>query len=70
MSEPADIVMFIHKPEEMQGVEHADQPVDYVAEIIFASIFEQSTVISSFIPLKKSELSILKKIITVEGSGF
>lgn len=36
IEQDADIVMFIHKPEEMQGVEHADQPVDYVAEIIFA----------------------------------
>ena len=36
IEQDADIVMFIHKPEEMKGVEHADQPVDYIAEIIFA----------------------------------
>ena len=36
IEQDADIVMFIHKPEEMQGVEHKDQPVDYIAEIIFA----------------------------------
>ncbi len=36
IEQDADIVMFIHKPEEMQGVEQKDKAIDYVAEIIFA----------------------------------
>ncbi len=36
IEQDADIVMFIHKPEEMQGVEREGEASDYIAEIIFA----------------------------------
>ncbi len=36
IEQDADIVMFIHKPEEMKGVEREDASSDYTAEIIFA----------------------------------
>ena len=36
IEQDADIVMFIHKPEEMKGVEREGASSDYTAEIIFA----------------------------------
>ena len=36
IEQDADIVMFIHKPEEMKGVEREGEVSDYITEIIFA----------------------------------
>ena len=58
IEQDADIVMFIHKPEEMQGVEHKDQAVDYVAEIIFAKN-RSGKIGSVFIGWKGSRVSFV-----------
>ena len=58
IEQDADIVMFIHKPEEMQGVEHKDQAIDYVAEIIFAK-HRSGKIGSVFIGWKGSRVSFV-----------
>ena len=58
IEQDADIVMFIHKPEEMQGVEHKDQAIDYVAEIIFAKN-RSGKIGSVFIGWKGSRVSFV-----------
>lgn len=58
IEQDADIVMFIHKPEEMQGVEQKDQPIDFVAEIIFAK-HRSGKIGSVFIGWKGSRVSFV-----------
>lgn len=58
IEQDADIVMFIHKPEEMQGVEHKDQAIDFVAEIIFAK-HRSGKIGSVFIGWKGSRVSFV-----------
>lgn len=58
IEQDADIVMFIHKPDEMQGVEHKDQAIDYVAEIIFAKN-RSGKIGSVFIGWKGSRVSFV-----------
>lgn len=58
IEQDADIVMFIHKPEEMKGVEHDDAPSDYTAEIIFAK-HRSGKVGSVFIGWKGSRVSFV-----------
>ena len=58
IEQDADIVMFIHKPEEMQGVEQKDQPIDFIAEIIFAK-HRSGKIGSVFIGWKGSRVSFV-----------
>ncbi|MGN1259326.1 MAG: replicative DNA helicase [Christensenellales bacterium] len=58
IEQDADIVMFIHKPEEMKGVEHEDAPSDYTAEIIFAK-HRSGKVGSVYIGWKGSRVSFV-----------
>lgn len=58
IEQDADIVMFIHKPEEMQGVEQKGQAIDYVAEIIFAK-HRSGKIGSVFIGWKGSRVSFV-----------
>ena len=58
IEQDADIVMFIHKPEEMKGVEREGEASDYVAEIIFAK-HRSGKVGSAFIGWKGSRVSFV-----------
>lgn len=58
IEQDADIVMFIHKPEEMKGVEREGASSDYTAEIIFAK-HRSGKVGSVFIGWKGSRVSFV-----------
>jgi hypothetical protein len=58
IEQDADIVMFIHKPEEMKGVEKEGASSDYTAEIIFAK-HRSGKIGSVFIGWKGSRVSFV-----------
>lgn len=58
IEQDADIVMFIHKPEEMKGVEKEGASSDYTAEIIFAK-HRSGKVGSVYIGWKGSRVSFV-----------
>ena len=58
IEQDADIVMFIHKPEEMRGVEKEGASSDYTAEIIFAK-HRSGKIGSVYIGWKGSRVSFI-----------
>lgn len=66
IEQDADIVMFIHKPEELKGVEKEGASSDYTAEIIFAK-HRSGKIGSVFIGWKGSRVSFVN--LTKDGNA-